>query len=122
MSRKTTITVISVAVLLIIGALVFFYFFYGRGGEELPPEFGEFPATEDTGFPPEETRPTVLPEEAAREGPVLRQLTTTPVSGAVLGGSGARIAVRYLDRATGNIFEVSPDGGEAKRITNTTIP
>jgi len=122
MSRKTAITIVIAAVVLIIGALVFFYFFYGRGGEELPPEFGEFPTTEDTGFPPEETRPTVLPEEAAREGPVLRQLTTTPVSGAVLGGSGARIAVRYLDRATGNIFEVPPDGGEAKRITNTTIP
>lgn len=122
MSRKTAIIIIAVVAILLIAAVVFFYFFYGRGGEELPPEFGEFPTTGDTGFPPEETEPTVLPEEAVKEGPVLRQLTTTPVSGAVIGGSAARIAVRYLARDTGNVFEVSPDGGEAKRITNTTIP
>ncbi len=122
MSRKTAIIIVSVAIVLIIGALVFFYFFYGRGGKGEPEVPGEFPTTEDTGFPPEETKPTVLPEEAVKEGPVLRQLTTTPVSGAVIGESGTRVAVRYLDRATGNIFEVSPDGGEARRITNTTIP
>lgn len=122
MSKKTAVTILIIAVVLLIAAVVFFYFFYGRGSEEVPPEFGEFPTTEDTGFPPEETEPTVLLEEAVKEGPVLRQLTTTPVSGAVIGGSGARIAVRYLARDTGNVFEVSPDGGEVKRVTNTTIP
>lgn len=120
--RKKIIIAIIVAVLLLtVGVLVFFYL-YGREAPVAPEEPGEFPSTEDTGFPPEETTPTVLPEESTKAGPVLRQLTTTPVAGAIIAGSGTKVAVRYVDRATGNVFEISPDGGAAKRITNTTIP
>lgn len=121
MSKKTAFIIVGVVILLIIGALVFFYF-YGREAPVAPGEPGEFPTTGEVPFPPEETTPTVLPEETVKEGPVLRQLTTTPIAGAVIAGSGTKVAVRYVDRATGNVFEISPDGGAAKRITNTTIP
>lgn len=65
----------------------------------------------------------------------LRKLTQAPVSGfveinresPVLLETGqaqnqTETFLRYVDKATGNIFEIDPMGGVAKRITNTTIP
>lgn len=54
---------------------------------------------------------------------LLQQLTTTPVAGFVATTTSAdTIVVRYVERATGNIYEINPEDIEATRITNTTIP
>jgi hypothetical protein len=44
-------------------------------------------------------------------------LTNDSVSGAAWSST----TVRYVETATGNIYEISPDGQNKKRITNTTI-
>lgn len=122
MSRKTAIIIIAIVAVLLIAAVVFFYFFYGRGREELPPEFGEFPSAGEEEFPPEVVPPTELPSEAGPFRPILRQLATEPVAGAVTGTKSDETIVRYLARATGNAYEIPAEGGAAKRLTNTTIP
>ncbi|MDO8564595.1 MAG: hypothetical protein Q7R88_01220 [bacterium] len=120
MSRKTTVTiVVSVIVLAVIAALIYFFFF--RTPEaELPIE-GEFPETEEGGFEEETEEPVALPSDT-RGGPILRRLTLTPIAGAVVGGRDESVRVRYLDRATGNTYEIAATGGVVRRLTNTTIP
>lgn len=49
---------------------------------------------------------------------VLTKLSLASVSGATY----ARGRVVYVDRATGNIYEINPDGEERNRVSNTTIP
>ena len=54
---------------------------------------------------------------------VLQQLTTTPVAGfvATTTSDGAP-SVRFVERITGNIYQVDPEKIESVRVTNTTIP
>jgi len=58
--------------------------------------------------------------------PQLWQISTDPQSGAVVfqtnDASSSTTAVRYLDRATGNVFESKLSVFGQKRISNTTIP
>jgi len=54
----------------------------------------------------------------SRKGFILTRLSLSSVSGA----THARGKVIYLDRATGNIYEINPDGTERNRVSNTTIP
>src|SRR3989338_3911365 len=58
--------------------------------------------------------------------PQLWQISTDPQSGAVVfqtnDASSSTNAVRYLDRATGNVFESKLSVFGQKRISNTTIP
>jgi len=54
---------------------------------------------------------------------VLQQLTTTPVAGFVATTTnGGTPSVRFVERITGNIYQIDPEKTEAVRITNTTIP
>lgn len=79
--------------------------FGGGGGDE-----GTIPVGET----PEETLP-----EVAR----LKQLTATAVAGFGTRPSESGVLVRYLERETGNIFEIPADGATSSvRISNTTIP
>lgn len=123
MSRKTEIIIgiVIVIVILVITGVAVWYFFY-RAEPPIGPEIsGEFPTTGEVAIPPKEPTTTMLGEGEAFK-PILRQLTTTPVAGAVLGGRSGTALVRYTDRATGNSMEIPAEGGTARRITNTTIP
>ena len=122
MSRKTaTILIVSAVVLLVAGFLIFYFFFLREKGG-LPPDPGTFPISGETTTVEE---PPVVLEETRGDNafkPILRRLSATPVAGAVAGGKDTTAIIRYVDTATGNVFEIPPSGGEAKRLTNTTIP
>jgi len=49
---------------------------------------------------------------------ILTKLSLASVSGATYSEG----KVSYVDRATGNIYEINPDGKERNRVSNTTIP
>ena len=51
----------------------------------------------------------------------LRQLTTVAVTGAMATSSNKTVKVRYLERATGNIYEINLQNLEKNRLTNTTV-
>ncbi len=121
MSRKTKIIIAVSAVVLLIAAALVFYFFFWKRAAPAPSAGGAFPPTETATAPTEPTT-TEIPPGNATEKPRLTRLTTTPVAGAVAGGKTGNIRVRYVDRATGNVFEISAGGGTATRLTNTTIP
>jgi hypothetical protein len=52
----------------------------------------------------------------------LRKLSNNPVSGADFFVSATGTTVRFIERATGHIFEADLDSNTITRITNTTIP
>lgn len=79
------------------------------------------PTPPPSGPPPPVTPPPVVPPS---EILTFWQISDVPVAGAVaLGaGTGATPVVRYMERATGHIYDVDPETLKRTRITNTTIP
>lgn len=54
--------------------------------------------------------------------PALRKITGAPVSGVTIFESASGTKVRFLEKATGHIYENPADQNLITRITNTTIP
>lgn len=133
MSKKV-ITITSVIfALLIVGLLITAYLIL-REGEKTPLEvlrgalpFGR-PTEElvnikppiDVSIPTDELK---FDDEGNPIVPLLRQLTSLPISGATsLTDEGGVVKVRYVDQASGNIHEVTAADVKRERLTNTTIP
>lgn len=112
--------IIAVIVLAIIGLGVFL--FIGRNNEDKAPSDntpkGFFPDSGSGDINPLD--PSSFGGEGLLSGKnfVLTKLSLGSVSGATYAKGG----VMYVDRATGNIYEINPDGTERNRISNTTIP
>jgi hypothetical protein len=53
---------------------------------------------------------------------VVRRLSDTPVSGATSFVRGSSTIIRYMEQATGHVFDVDLMSGERARISNETIP
>lgn len=104
---------------LLIAVAVFFYFYF-RTPAAITPTTPEFPSTEDIEGAATETLPTTIGEGG--KGPRLVKLADGPVAGAITGKSGGVLVVRYLEVASGNVFEVNVVTLEKKRLTITTIP
>lgn len=54
--------------------------------------------------------------------PALRKITGAPVSGATIFESENETKIRFLEKATGHIYENPAGSSVIERITNTTIP
>lgn len=54
--------------------------------------------------------------------PKLRKVSNSPIAGMVLFDVGTTTYVRYIEKATGNIYEARGDKQDIRRLTNTTIP
>jgi len=124
---KKTLIAVAILIIALIGVGVWVIFSRegapGEGGEDTSPGnlFGNlFPFGGDSG-----DRVTSDPTEGSvsDNGTIdiqLRQLTTEAVAGAVATSSDV-VKVRYLERATGNIYEMNLQNFKRKRLTNTTV-
>ncbi|MDP3784567.1 MAG: hypothetical protein Q8R12_00595 [bacterium] len=93
----------------------------GGGGffSRLFPGGGERELTEAERQKLEEEREGGLPPLApGGKKPFSQKLVSESVSGATI----IKNRVRYIERETGHIFEIDPDGQNKIRISNTTIP
>ncbi len=54
--------------------------------------------------------------------PKLRKISNEPVAGAVAFNIGTTTFVRFVEKGTGNVYEVREDSLKIDRLTNTTIP
>lgn len=52
----------------------------------------------------------------------LSQISKTPVAGMGFTGSGTSTALRFVERPTGYVLEVTPSSGTIVRLTNTLVP
>ncbi len=127
---KKIITILFILIVLIAGVFAFLYFTQkdsGSGGRGISVRdffpFGQESSTPAT-TPSQETENRV-PVETAKTPtvpPDLRQIYAYPVSGAGAFSSTSTTVVRFIDKATGNLYEAETDLDIVTRISNTTIP
>ncbi len=124
MNKKIIITISIIIILFLIGGGIFWFYSKKTGapGEEkgflsfLFPSAGE---KEIKGLPGAETGLPTNGEITGKktEEKKLTQLTSNAVSGA----AAASTTVRYIEKSTGHIYEINPDGQNRQRLSNTTI-
>jgi hypothetical protein len=112
--------IIAIIIILLIGVAIWFFLF--RGSEEQKTEgflSQFFPGGGDR------NAERIIPPASETEFPggdlvqsSTRQLAPAGISGAFLAGD----KIRYIERATGHVFEMDLDGSNETRISNTTIP
>ncbi len=54
--------------------------------------------------------------------PRLRQISKTPAAGAIVFDMGSSTLIRYIERATGHIYETNNVSAQIKKISSVTIP
>ncbi len=129
MSRKKLFFVI--IPLLLLGGILLLSFFYlsnSNGGRSI---FGggEFPVGTSSG---DTTDPTSSNPQTGEGDPTstdpntpigqMYQITAEPVAGSIVIQSASTTLVRYVERATGHVFEARVDSRAQSRLSNTTIP
>ncbi|TSC70548.1 MAG: Uncharacterized protein CEO12_269 [Parcubacteria group bacterium Gr01-1014_46] len=129
MSKKTIFTITFIILLIVLAGLVGYYLnkndestpngtpsifrnFFPFGGNDLP-DNNDTTTPEDDGDVVEE------PVDFIQK---LRRISGEPVAGAGLLDVKAGTIVRYIEKATGHIFEVELFSPRQGRISNTTIP
>lgn len=135
MSNKKATLIIVTAIVLIAIAIVGFYLFFLKGQGNTPndnaanpPSFPSLPnGGGNSGTVTTPGGNTSVGGTATAQIPRLRQISKDPTAGATffdlpVSTSSKQTVIRYVDRATGNIFETSPTSLTATRISNKTIP
>lgn len=135
MSKTTAFTIIIVALLSIVGGLIWWYMSISGGTKVF--NFGGTATQEgDGGFFPfgnqnsTSTKPNTGNGQGNNpdtntlgEAPILRELSSRPVSGfTTLSEPIDGPAVRYMEQETGHIYEAPLNIVSKKRISNQTIP
>lgn len=138
-TKKILLTALVLAViLLIVGIAVWFFFFRNTKSVEQKTFFdflpfglsGEGTEGEFSGSTNGKTRAGNGDDSGETSAlPILRQISNVPTAGAMAtstrifrNGTSTAITVRYLERATGHVYDTRVDTMEKKRVTNTTIP
>ena len=133
MSKKNILSIIVVLFLIIVSS-IFYYFFMNKEQTDLAETelvnnnpFGDFFPVENVGAADNQNSGEV-PTNPFEEGePKLKMISDVPISGSVVferkvGTSTIETVSRYVERATGHIYEMVQGEKSAKRISNTTIP
>lgn len=131
MSKKTVFIFIIFLILLIAGVFVYYLFFTKDNNGTTPAQalkisdFFPFGQNQEavpmaTTTPNIDTKPVFDPNAPV---PKLRKISTSPISGAIAIENSKGVIARYLEKATGHIYEAELFSNiEPNRISNTTIP
>ena len=132
MDKKKIYIIIGIAVSIIILAILLFFLLGKESapnglsvGSETP--FGTPGASSgNSGFSPNGL-PIPAPNEEFVVAPgqtfsKLRQISASPSSGSTIFMEGSTTRIRFLEKATGNVYETTDGSTNLTRITNTTIP
>lgn len=87
-------------------------------GEGLAGEFGTLPADNPFSGQADFAQGAVTGFEKG----IVRRLSDSPVSGATSFARGSSTIIRYMEQATGHVFDVDLMSGERTRISNETLP
>ncbi len=131
MSKKTIIVLI-VVLLLLIGGGAYYWFIYKTPdpqSTELTPENVQgFSPLNPNGFNPPSsnnsgttTSSGNIDVTVTEKAPTLRLLSSSPVAGVAASTTRTGVAVRFIDRAVGHIFETSDTSLVTEKISNTTL-
>lgn len=131
MNRRLLVTIGILTLLLLIAGVA--YFLSGLRDEQTPQGSDEplFGTPGEGGIPPT-TTPGSEPEAGEGEGTVdtstpaakvtLTKISAAPVAGSVIFRKEGKEYLRYVERASGHVYELELTQNAPVRITNTTIP
>lgn len=127
-SKNAKIIIILIVSILVLAGFIYYYFFL-RGttpaSEFIPSETtGLFPS-EGNGSSNTSSNGTSSETGTNLEVPKYRKISQKPISGGVIinvGNKEKGDKIRYVDRATGHVYETWTKKGEQTRISNITIP
>lgn len=131
MSRKIFFSILVLTIFLILGALLWWFFFLQKPtpGTTTPPKnTGFFPfGTSGQGGQTTSGNPGATTTAGGQQNiplPQLRLISSVPVAGAttLTNPKTGETLIRYVERATGHIFETTAALPTLQRLTNTTIP
>lgn len=134
MSKKTATSIIIIVVLLVVLGFLVFYFYSNQGqGNNVAgttPQGSIFPSnpvptgTQNPTGATTGTTATQPTTNGTRVAPVLKELSTRPAAGAVAFATSSPDSpfVHFIERGTGNVYEVAPANSTERRLSNTTIP
>jgi hypothetical protein len=116
-NKKKIYIIIGVVAGLVLVFIAAYFFFRSQ------PQIGTEPSTfpQGTNSPENQENPNTPAENPNNtQGTTLRRLTEGPAVGAA--PKKGEAILRYFEKATGHLYEVSFDGGEATRVSGVTIP
>lgn len=129
MSKKYLLISIA-AIILIFGGIMGYVLYIGKGGTP------NGPGTTNPGFQPSfgtssQVTPGIStttqatssdPQGIAPRIPALRQISSTPVAGAIATSTATTTYIWYMDRGVGHVYQTQVDSNEKKLLSNTTLP
>jgi hypothetical protein len=127
MNRKTLLILVGAIVVIILGIGIYFWLNsytsnqppvsgspFGSGGGNSPTTNNQQPTSNQNAS--QSTSNTVVSSSG------LRKIADGPISGATIFARASTTIVRYVDKATGNIYEYDTGTNATTRISNTTMP
>lgn len=131
---KKILKISAVVLFILVLGLLYYYFFFAKGGSNNPgtgnaPGFGNlFPfGQNNSGNSNQPTNTNDAPEtnQPFQTGSYLQKLrliTNEPVAGAKFIEDKTGVYIRYMEKATGHIYNVATFSENVSEISNTTIP
>jgi len=132
MARRILIIILVVVILAIVGGGMLYYSIIGESDVDVEEELEEggslFPFLDILRGRSDDDEINTLEgnDVQTRENisvPVLRQLWNDPVAGMAFGNDeNGSTTIRFIERATGHVYESRPETTKTDRLTNTTLP
>ncbi|MBU1557628.1 hypothetical protein KKC45_01560 [Patescibacteria group bacterium] len=131
-TTKTAIIIFSIFIIFVLG-LVIFYFYIIKSDNQVD-DFEEFKDTYIFGRPTSEvvggdsiglatSSQEIIDLGESVNIPKLRKITDSPIAGFVsFEDKNDVVSVRYIEKATGHVYEARMNSLTKKRVSNTTIP
>lgn len=130
--KKVLAIVIIIIILFAIGFIAWLFIGEKTPGEKIEMIKNFLPFGGNVNLPPSQPPGPSVPPDNNQPGPIIRgqklyQLTKNAITGATFKENQSLYdldgMVRYVEKSTGHIYEIKPDGSEqSNRISNTTIP
>ncbi|MDR3558171.1 MAG: hypothetical protein P4L61_01430 [Candidatus Pacebacteria bacterium] len=135
MLRKVSYSIIIIAILAVLGGFAYFFFYLNK-----PAPKGESTMTSQNPFNPLNTSGASATQGQSSnmanstssaiynnsgqiyQFPKIREIWPTPVGGFVASTTGGTAFVRFVDRGTGYVYDMSATSSMPVNISNTTVP
>lgn len=124
--KKTLKIILIVAIVVILGLLGWFWLFPGSSEPvaDKVRDFLPFGTGEGVNIPPGDEQSTIDNGQGGQSEPEVKlfQVSKEPVAGFIAFSKGATTTIRFVDRATGHIYDMNPLTQEKTKVTNKTLP
>ncbi len=125
--RITLEYVLAAIIVIVLGGLAGWYFFLRSAtsdttSKDIARGYTTTSSFEAGASPDTATSTIAESAGAAERPPQLWHLTVAPVGGASFVGTSTGMRIRFVERASGNVFDADPSSGSVTRVSNKLLP